>query len=66
MQDDDIERWAREVRTVLNREMACTDELLTVAERREEIMTEGGLDVDRAASAGSSTRAAPRFDGVRL
>jgi pyridoxine 5-phosphate synthase len=57
IQDDDIERLAREIRTVLNLEMACTDEMLAVAERlrphqvtlvperREEITTEGGLDV---------------------
>lgn len=57
VQDRDIERLAREVKTVLNLEMACTDEMLGVAERlkphqvtlvperREEITTEGGLDV---------------------
>jgi pyridoxine 5-phosphate synthase len=57
IQDDDIERLAREVRTVLNLEMACTEEMLRIAERlrphqvtlvperREEITTEGGLDV---------------------
>jgi pyridoxine 5-phosphate synthase len=55
--DRDIERLAREVRTVLNLEMACTDEMLDIAtrlrphqvtlvpERREEITTEGGLDL---------------------
>jgi pyridoxine 5-phosphate synthase len=59
IQDDDIERLAREVRSVLNLEMACTDEMLAIAERlrphqvtlvperREEITTEGGLDVSR-------------------
>jgi pyridoxine 5-phosphate synthase len=59
IQDDDIERLARHVRTVLNLEMACTDEMLAIAERlrphqvtlvperREEITTEGGLDVSR-------------------
>src|ERR687895_701491 len=59
IQDDDIERLAREVRTVLNLEIACTDEMLGIAERlrphqvtlvperREEITTEGGLDVSR-------------------
>jgi pyridoxine 5-phosphate synthase len=57
IQDDDIERLARDVRTVLNLEMACTDQMLAIAERlrphqvtfvperREEITTEGGLDV---------------------
>jgi pyridoxine 5-phosphate synthase len=59
IQDDDIERLATSVTTVLNLEMACTDEMLAIAERlrphqvtfvperREEITTEGGLDVSR-------------------
>ena len=59
IQDDDIERLATSVRTVLNLEMACTEEMLDIAlrlrphqvtlvpERREEITTEGGLDVTR-------------------
>jgi pyridoxine 5-phosphate synthase len=57
IQDDDIERLAREVRTVLNLEIACTNEMVRIAERlrphqvtlvperREEITKEGGLDV---------------------
>jgi pyridoxine 5-phosphate synthase len=61
IQDHDVERIAREVRTVFNLEMACTDEMIGVAlrlrphqvtlvpERREEITTEGGLDVAREA-----------------
>lgn len=61
IQDEDIHRLARSVRTVLNLEMACTEEMVELAlrlqphqvtlvpERREEITTEGGLDV----SAGS-------------
>lgn len=59
IQDRDIDGLARSVRTVLNLEMACTDEMLALAirlrphqvtlvpERREEITTEGGLDVSR-------------------
>ena len=59
IQDGDIERLATQVTTVLNLEMACTDEMLAIAtrlrphqvtlvpERREEITTEGGLDVSR-------------------
>src|SRR3954451_16512828 len=55
IQDKDIETLARQVRTVLNLEMACTDEMVAIAlrlkphqvtlvpERREEITTEGGL-----------------------
>ena len=59
IQDDDIARLATSVTTVLNLEMACTDEMLALAERlqphqvtlvperREEVTTEGGLDVGR-------------------
>src|SRR6266513_1402179 len=59
IQDDDIRRLSSAVRTVLNLEMACTNEMLDIAaqlrphqvsfvpERREEITTEGGLDVTR-------------------
>ena len=57
MQDADIERIARETRTVFNLEMAATEEMTAIAERlrphqvtlvperREEITTEGGLDL---------------------
>src|SRR4051794_37675367 len=53
IQDADIQRLAATVRTVLNLEMACTDEMIGIAEslrphqatlvpeRREEITTEG-------------------------
>lgn len=59
IQDDDIERLATSVTTTFNLEMACTDEMLAIAERirphqvmfvperRQEITTEGGLDVAR-------------------
>ena len=59
IQDDDVHRLARSIRTVLNLEMALTPEMLGIAEalhpyqvtlvpeRREEITTEGGLDLDR-------------------
>ena len=59
IQDHDVERLATTVRTVLNLEMACTTEMVAIAgrlrpyqvtfvpERREEITTEGGLDVSR-------------------
>ena len=55
--DDDVVRIAKGVSTVLNLEMACTGEMLAVAEslrphqvtlvpeRREEVTTEGGLDL---------------------
>lgn len=57
VQDADIERIAKSVRTFFNLESACTDEMIDIAtrlkpqqvtlvpERREEITTEGGLDV---------------------
>ena len=59
IQDDDVERLKTTVRTVLNLEMACTAEMVRIAsrlrpyqitfvpERREEVTTEGGLDVTR-------------------
>jgi pyridoxine 5-phosphate synthase len=59
MQDDDIEKLAKSIRTVFNLEMALTEEMLQIAERlrpyqvtlvperREEVTTEGGLDVSR-------------------
>ena len=57
MQDSDIERLKEIVTTYFNLELACSDEILDLActlrpdqatlvpERREEITTEGGLDV---------------------
>ena len=59
IQDDDIERLARSVRTVLNLELALSADILELAcrlrpfqatlvpERREEVTTEGGLDLLR-------------------
>jgi len=59
IQDRDVDALAACVRTVLNLEMAATDEMRAIAERirphqvtlvperREEITTEGGLDVSR-------------------
>lgn len=57
--DEDVARLSRELRTVFNLEMALTEEMLDVAERlvpyqvtfvperREEVTTEGGLDITR-------------------
>src|SRR3981189_2256628 len=57
MQDDDIEKLKKSVKTYFNLEIACVAEMLEVArrlrpeqvtlvpERREEITTEGGLDI---------------------
>ncbi|MGI8498909.1 MAG: pyridoxine 5'-phosphate synthase [Gemmatimonadaceae bacterium] len=59
VQDHDVERLAASVKTVLNLEMALSDEMLAIAirlaphqvtlvpERRQEVTTEGGLDVSR-------------------
>lgn len=57
--DDDVARLATSIATVFNFEMACTAEMLEIAERlrphqvtlvperREEVTTEGGLDLTR-------------------
>ncbi|MBC7843640.1 MAG: pyridoxine 5'-phosphate synthase [Gemmatimonadaceae bacterium] len=59
IQDADVETLSGTVRSYLNLEIACTDEMLAIAlrlkpqqvtivpERREEVTTEGGLDVQR-------------------
>jgi pyridoxine 5-phosphate synthase len=59
IQDADVERLAQSVRTVLNLELATSEEIVALAcrlrpyqatlvpERREEITTEGGLDLTR-------------------
>src|SRR5881396_854191 len=77
IQDKDIEALAREVRSVLNFEMACTDEMVAIAlrlkphqvtlvpERREEITTEGGLDVTRGADSLERLIADLKRGGVR-
>lgn len=57
IQDDDVRRLKSRITTYFNLELACTDEIVDIAcdvkpeqatlvpERREEITTEGGLDV---------------------
>ncbi|MDA1081227.1 MAG: pyridoxine 5'-phosphate synthase [Gemmatimonadetes bacterium] len=59
IQDLDVDRLKATLRTPFNLELACTDEMVAIAERlaphhvtfvperREEITTEGGLDVTR-------------------
>ena len=59
IQDDDLVALVKVIRTPLNLELACVDEMLRIAERlrphqvtlvperREEVTTEGGLDVTR-------------------
>ena len=77
IQDDDVERLSRAVRTVLNLEMACTEEMLAIAERlrphqvtlvperREEVTTEGGLDVTRSPREIEAALARMRRAGIR-
>jgi pyridoxine 5-phosphate synthase len=77
VQDDDVERLGRVVRTAINLEMAATDEMLAIAlrlrphevtfvpERREEVTTEGGLDVTRDPAGLARMLAALRQEGVR-
>lgn len=59
IQDLDVDRLKASLRTPFNLEMACTDEMIAIAERiapdhvtwvperRDEVTTEGGLDVTR-------------------
>jgi pyridoxine 5-phosphate synthase len=75
--DADVGRLSRSLATVLNLEMACTPEMVGIAERlrpyqvtlvperREEITTEGGLDVTREPEALATAIARLRDAGVR-
>jgi len=77
VQDADVEALARSVRTVFNLELAGTDAMLDLAlrlrphqvtlvpERREEVTTEGGLDVTRDQPRLAHQLAALRAAGVR-
>lgn len=77
IQDDDIEQLSRAVTTVLNLEMGCTDEMVAIAlrlkpfqvtlvpERREEVTTEGGLDVVRESKRVAPALARMRDAGIR-
>ena len=77
VQDADIRALARTVRTVLNLEMANTPAMLALAlelrpyqvtlvpERREEVTTEGGLDVHAGGARLAATLAALRSAGIR-
>ncbi len=76
--DLDAERLAREIRTVFNLEMAATDEMVDIArrlqpyqvtlvpERREEITTEGGLDVRTAPRRVADVVARLTDSGIRV
>jgi pyridoxine 5-phosphate synthase len=77
IRDDDVNRLMRSVRTKLNLEMACTDEMIGIAERlkpyqvtlvperRLEVTTEGGLNVHGAADRIARTIARLRSAGIR-
>jgi pyridoxine 5-phosphate synthase len=78
IQDHDVERLSERVRTVLNLELATSDDVLALAcrlrpfqatvvpERREEITTEGGLDLRRSPDRLRRTIAALSDAGVRV
>ncbi len=77
VQDEDIHRLAAAVTTALNFECATTDEMIALAEtlrptavtlvpeRREEVTTEGGLDVIRGEAALRPALARLKRAGVR-
>ena len=77
IQDDDVERLRRSVRTVLNLEMAAVDAMTAIAERirphqatlvpekREEITTEGGLDCGAAKDRVQASLARLKARGIR-
>ena len=78
IQDRDVEVLRRLVKTKLNLEMAVTEEMIRVAlamkpdmttlvpERREELTTEGGLDVHRRAEAVGRAVRALREGGIAV
>jgi pyridoxine 5-phosphate synthase len=78
IRDDDVTRLRAAVTTLLNLEMAATDEMLAIAERvrpdvitlvperREERTTEGGLDVRAQRAAVESVVAMARRTGIRV
>ena len=78
IQDADVEALATSVATFFNLEAACADEMIGIAirlrppqvtlvpEKREEITTEGGLDVLRDESKVASAVARLRDAGIRV
>lgn len=78
IQDADVEQLARAVRTPLNLEMAATAEMTAIAlrlrphqitlvpEKREEVTTEGGLDLFADPARLEATIAPLREAGIRL
>jgi len=78
IRDADIERLRQSLTTVLNLEMAATDEMIAIAqrivpdvvtlvpERREELTTEGGLDVIAARDQVAKAARACELSGIKL
>ena len=78
IRDEDVARLRATVRTMLNLEMAATDEMIAIAERtkpdvvtlvperREERTTEGGLDVKKQWGAVEATVRVARRVGFRV
>jgi pyridoxine 5-phosphate synthase len=78
IQDDDVERLARSVHTVLNLELATSDDIVALAcrlrpfqatlvpEHRQEITTEGGLDLARNPHRLNETIARLAGAGIRV
>lgn len=78
IRDDDVERMRRAIGTVLNLEMAATDEMIAIAERvgpqvvtlvperREERTTEGGLDVVAARKAVAAVVAMAKRAAIKV
>jgi pyridoxine 5-phosphate synthase len=78
IRDGDVERLRHSLTTLLNLEMAATDEMIALAarlrpdvitlvpERREELTTEGGLDVLAARERVSRTAEMCRTTGIKL
>jgi pyridoxine 5-phosphate synthase len=78
IQDRDIERLRTSIKSYFNLEMACTDEMVALAlrihpeqvtlvpERREEVTTEGGLDVGANATRIERAVIQLKREGIRV
>lgn len=78
VQDADVRGLARAIRTVLNLEMACTHEMVGIAlgvrphqvtlvpERRQEVTTEGGLDLTADPDGVARATAEMKRAGIRV
>ncbi len=78
IQDADVEKLATSITTFFNFEMACVDEMIDLAlrikpsqvtlvpEKREEVTTEGGLDVVRESARVERAIARLKNDGIEV